>query len=127
MRAGNTRTHPAPPERLPSRRDRRLRSPHVMTESRVLSLNLDNLPASLVVRSGDQWEERWVGLDGDALTLVSSPARPEVSGWADRFGGTVPEGGMVEVQLAAGEWLRGAMAAIGRGSIVVIEREVSSA
>ncbi len=67
---------------------------------------VDNLVVALAVRTADGWEERWVGRDDEALALVPHPARPEVVDWAEAFGGDVPLGGLVEVQLAAGDWLR---------------------
>jgi len=83
---------------------------------------LDNVPVSLAVREAGGWTERWVGAaDDDALSLVPVPARPEVAKWAGLFCGTVPVGGMVEVQLAAGEWLRRALDHIGSGAVVVID------
>ena len=83
---------------------------------------LDNLPVSLVVRAGDGWEERRVGVTKQQeLVLVEAPARPEISEWADRFGGIVPDGGMVEVQIAAGRWLQNAMARLERGVVVVVD------
>lgn len=82
---------------------------------------LDNLPAALVVRSGDGWEERYVGIETDRLALVAAPARRAVADWADRFGGNVSEGGMVEVQLAAAEWLGAALSRLAAGAVVVID------
>ena len=82
---------------------------------------LDNAPVSLAVLEGDGWTERWVDTADDGLSLLAVPARPEVAAWADAFCGTVPEGGMVEVQLAAGEWLRRALDHIGSGTVVVID------
>jgi len=82
---------------------------------------LDNVPVSLAVREGEGWTERWVGVRNDTLTLVPVPARPEVAAWADAFCGTVPGGGMVEVQLAAGAWLRRALEHIGGGAVVIID------
>ena len=70
---------------------------------------LDNLPVALAIRSGDGWIERWVGATDDRFGFVTAPARPEVVAWCDAYAGTVPEGGMVEVQLAAGEWMRRAL------------------
>lgn len=82
---------------------------------------LDNLPVAVVVRAGGRWEERWVGIDGDALGLVAAPVRRDVAEWADRFGGRVPEGGLVEVQLAAGRWLQFALDRLRRGAVVVVD------
>lgn len=82
---------------------------------------LDNLPASLAVRTESGWEERWVGIDGDGLALMAAPCRPEVAAWADRFGGVVPEGGMVEVQLAAVDWLRAALSRLEAGALLLFD------
>jgi SAM-dependent MidA family methyltransferase len=79
----------------------------------------DNLPAALAVRRGDGWVERLVGVAGDGLARGEGPARPEVGAWADRFAGRVPEGGQVEVQLAAGEWLRRLIRLLAAGSVLV--------
>ena len=66
---------------------------------------VDNLVVALAVKTEDGWEERWVARKDGDHELVPRPARPEVAAWADRYCGPVPLGGMVEVQLAAGEWL----------------------
>jgi SAM-dependent MidA family methyltransferase len=82
---------------------------------------LDNLPVALAVRSGDGWEERWVGVDGDAFDLVAAPCRSEVAAWCDAYGGAVAEGGMVEVQLTAMEWVEASLARIVNGALLVID------
>ncbi len=82
---------------------------------------LDNLPMAVAQRIGGEWRERWVGLDGDDLTFVDAAARPEVSDWLDRFAGPVEEGGWVEAQMAAGEWLSSVIGILSAGSIVVID------
>ena len=38
---------------------------------------LDNLPMRLAARAGNDWEERWVGVEGAALSLVAVPVRPD--------------------------------------------------
>ena len=82
---------------------------------------LDNLPAALVVRSGDGWMEQQVGVaDGD-LTMVEAPARSAVAAWADSYGGPVPEGGWVEVQIEAYEWVGRAIGLLGAGALVAID------
>jgi SAM-dependent MidA family methyltransferase len=92
-------------------------------QSGVLLANelIDNLPVALAVRHGDGWDEHLVGTDGETFAFVSTPARPQVAAWAEQFGGEVPEGGIVEVQIAAGEWLLQAMSMLGRGSIILID------
>jgi SAM-dependent MidA family methyltransferase len=83
---------------------------------------IDNLPASLAVRNADGWEERWVG-PGEAgeLALVAAPARPEVAAWADAYAPGTPEGGLVEVQLAAARWLTAALDRLTAGLLLVVD------
>ncbi len=82
---------------------------------------VDNLPVALAVRTGDGWEERWVGEEAGELVLVTRPARSAVREWCDAYGGTVPDGGMVEVQLAATHWVGTALSALRSGALVVID------
>lgn len=82
---------------------------------------VDNLPMAIVQRVGGVWRERWVGADGAALVLVDADPRAAVLAWLDAYAGPVPDGGMVEVQLAAGEWLTKAMSMITSGSIVLFD------
>lgn len=82
---------------------------------------LDNLPMRLGVRSGSSWEERWVGSDGDTLELVEAPARAETVEWLEAYAGPVPDGGVVEVQLDAAQWLRDAIALLESGLVVIVD------
>lgn len=82
---------------------------------------VDNLPAALVVNTDSGWEERWLGASDGGLCLVSAPVRPEVGEWADRFAGSVPVGGMVEVQLAAYRWIEHAVSSLDQGSVLIID------
>ncbi len=82
---------------------------------------LDNLPVALVVRAGDTWEERWVGVGEAGLELVAAPVRLDVAEWADAYSGPVPDGGLVEVQLAASAWVEAAVRKLTRGSLVVFD------
>ena len=82
---------------------------------------LDNLPVALAIRSGDGWVERWVGATDDRFGFVTMPARPEVVAWCDAYAGTVPEGGMVEAQLAATAWVGDALRRLGRGALLLID------
>ncbi len=82
---------------------------------------LDNLPCALAIRSGDGWVERWVGATDDRFGFVTESARSEVVAWCDAYAGTVSEGGMVEVQLTATEWIRNALSHLNRGALVVID------
>lgn len=82
---------------------------------------LDNMPVALAIRSGDGWVERWVGSSGDRFGLVTVAPRPEVVAWCDAYAGPVPEGGMVEAQLAATHWVADALARMDRGVLVVVD------
>jgi SAM-dependent MidA family methyltransferase len=82
---------------------------------------LDNLPVALAVRTGQGWNERWVGVQDDDLVLVPTEARSEVADWAERFGLPAPERGLVEVQLAAGDWLRSVLDRLDSGTVVLID------
>jgi len=82
---------------------------------------LDNLPMRLAVRRGETWEERWVGASAEGLDLVAAPARDDTQEWLDAYGGPVPGGGVVEVQLEAKRWLQQAMSLVETGSVVVID------
>jgi len=82
---------------------------------------LDNLPVAFAVRVGDGWEERWVGVEDGRLVLVRHEARPEVVAWADLFGLPCPEGGRVEVQLAAEAWFRDVLRRLRSGAVVVVD------
>lgn len=82
---------------------------------------IDNLPMALAQRVEEEWRERWVGLDGDGLTFVDAAPRPGVLKWLGSYADDVPDGGWVEVQLAAALWLESAIAALEEGSIVLID------
>ena len=84
---------------------------------------LDNLPFRLLERGGDGWEEVRVGVAdaGDAFTEVMVPAPPELAAEADRLAPGAAEGGRVPLQHGASAWLRGALALLGRGRLVVID------
>lgn len=82
---------------------------------------LDNLPMALAQKVDGGWRERWVGLDGDQLTLVDAAPRSEVVTWLDSYAGPVGDGGWVEVQLEATRWLDAAITSLEAGSVVVID------
>jgi SAM-dependent MidA family methyltransferase len=82
---------------------------------------IDNLPMALAQRVGGAWRERWVGLDGDGLGFVDAEPRPEVLEWVADYAGEVPDGGWVEVQLAARDWLLDALRRLDAGSVVVLD------
>ena len=82
---------------------------------------LDNFPTALAIRSGDGWVERWVGVTATGFGLVDAEVRPAVASWCDAYAGNVPDGGMVEVQLAATHWIGEILARIRDGALVVID------
>ncbi len=82
---------------------------------------IDNLPMALAQRIDGIWRERWVGVDDGGLTLVDTGARSEVLAWLEGWAGDVPEGGWVEVQLAARDWLRDVLGRIEEGSVLVFD------
>lgn len=82
---------------------------------------VDNLPVALAVRVGDGWEERWVGVEDGRLVLVRHGVRHEVAAWAERFGLPCPNGGRVEVQLAASAWMRSTLGRLDAGALVIID------
>ncbi len=82
---------------------------------------LDNLPVAIAVRRGSGWRELWVGADGQRLTLVDAAPRPEVVEWCERFGLPCPDGGLVEVQIEASDWVAGMVGRLTAGSLVLID------
>ncbi|MBI5157846.1 MAG: SAM-dependent methyltransferase [Acidimicrobiia bacterium] len=82
---------------------------------------LDNLPAAVAVRSVDGWLEEAVIVADASLRATTVPARPEVMEWAVRHAAALPPGSRVEVQLAAGKWLRTAIGMLDAGAVVVID------
>jgi SAM-dependent MidA family methyltransferase len=82
---------------------------------------IDNLPMALAQRIGGFWRERWVGAEGDELTLVDAKPRPQVLAWLERYAGEVSDGGWVEVQLEAATWLGDVIGRLDAGSVVVID------
>jgi SAM-dependent MidA family methyltransferase len=82
---------------------------------------VDNLPVALAVRKGDGWVEHFVGVEDDELVFVENSPRRDVVKWVERFGGEVPDGGVVEVQLQATEWLGQVLRRMSSGVIVLID------
>jgi SAM-dependent MidA family methyltransferase len=82
---------------------------------------LDNLPMAVAQRIDGRWRERRVGITGDDLVFIDAEPRPEVAEWLVEYGGDVDEGGWVEAQLRAGEWLSEAIEALESGSVVLID------
>ena len=82
---------------------------------------IDNLPMAIAQRIDGKWRERWVGLDGEQLTFVDAEPRPEVLSWLDDYSADVLDGGWVEVQLAAREWLATALERVEAGSILILD------
>ncbi len=82
---------------------------------------LDNLPMAVAQKVDGQWRERWVGLDGSDLVFVDAEPREEVLDWLHSYAGDVPDGGWVEVQLAARSWVANAIDRLEAGAILLID------
>lgn len=82
---------------------------------------LDNFPVAIAVRTESSWEERWIGVDGGDLCLVSAPLRPEVADWVERFGGDVPVGGLVEAHVLGDAWFRDLLGRVEVGTVCIID------
>ncbi len=82
---------------------------------------VDNLPMALAQRVEGGWRERWVGSGAEGLEFVDAPPRPEVLDWLDNYAGDVPDGGWVEVQLAAAQWLKEILGKLEAGSVVLFD------
>jgi len=82
---------------------------------------LDNLPMAVAQKVAGHWRERWVGLDGTDLVFVDADPREEVLDWLAAFAGEVPDGGWVEVQLAARAWVAEALKRLEAGAILLID------
>lgn len=82
---------------------------------------LDNLPMALAQRVDGIWRERWVGVDGDALTWVDAPPRQPVLDWLEAYAGPVEDGGWVEVQLAARGWLIDLLGRMETGAVILFD------
>jgi SAM-dependent MidA family methyltransferase len=82
---------------------------------------LDNLPMSLAQKVGDAWRERWVGHDGGQLVFVDAEPRREVLQWLEAYAGPVAEGGWVEVQLRAREWVSDVLSRMDAGAVLLFD------
>ncbi len=83
---------------------------------------VDNLPVAIAARTGDGgWAERRVWCEGADLVLVDARVRSEVLAWLEAHAADVPEGGVVECQLAASNWLGRMIDLLEAGAIVVID------
>jgi SAM-dependent MidA family methyltransferase len=82
---------------------------------------LDNMPMALAQRIEDGWRERWVTAEGDHLVFVDAKPRPGVAAWLDSYAGPVPEGGWVEVQLAARQWVADVVGRLEVGSVLLFD------
>jgi SAM-dependent MidA family methyltransferase len=81
----------------------------------------DNLPMALAQRVDGVWRERWVGADDSGLCFVDSEPRPEVVDWLDSHAGPVADGGWVEVQIEAANWVKSALERLVAGSLLVFD------
>lgn len=82
---------------------------------------IDNLPMAIAQKISDAWRERWVGVEGERLVWVDAAPRPDVVVWLEAFAGGVSEGGWVEVQLQAQQWLNDAIGSLTLGSLLLFD------
>ncbi len=82
---------------------------------------VDNLPMAVAQRVGVEWRERRVANREDGFELVDAEPRPEVLSWLVAYAGEVDDGGWVEVQLTAREWVRDVLDRLSDGTLVVID------
>ena len=84
---------------------------------------LDNLPFRLLERGADGWQEVRVGTaaGGDGFAEVLVPAAAELAAEADRLAPGAADGARVPLQHGARAWLRGALALLARGRVVVVD------
>ena len=84
---------------------------------------LDDLPFLLLERGADGWQEVRVGIDagGDGFAEVLVPAAAELAAEADRLAPGAADGARVPLQHGARAWLRGALALLARGRVVVVD------
>jgi SAM-dependent MidA family methyltransferase len=79
---------------------------------------LDNLPFRLLENAADGWSEVRVGHD---LAELLVPAPPEAVAEAERFAPDAPAEARIPLQQRSAAWLRGALAALHRGRVVVVD------
>jgi SAM-dependent MidA family methyltransferase len=82
---------------------------------------LDNLPMALAQKIDGGWRERWVGAEDESLVFVDAEPRDGVLEWLAAYAGPVDDGGWVEVQLAARDWVRDVLGRITDGSLLIID------
>lgn len=82
---------------------------------------LDNLPVRIAIRSDDGWDERHVVTKDGQLAYSRYPARDETVAWADEFSGPIEPGGLVEVQIHAGDYITAVLERLDAGVFVVID------
>jgi SAM-dependent MidA family methyltransferase len=87
---------------------------------------LDNVPFRLVERQLGGWHEVRVTRVGSELIELTVPCDPASAEQLDRVAPEVLPGARVALQHGASEWLRRALAACRRGSVVVIDYTTST-
>lgn len=82
---------------------------------------LDNLPMALAQLVDGIWRERWVGVEDGQLVFVDAEAREPVLAWLESYSGPVDDGGWVEVQLAAREWVSDVLDRLQAGALLLFD------
>ena len=82
---------------------------------------LDNLPFSLLQRAAEGWREVRVAEEGDAFVEVLTPAGAAEVDLAERLVPGAAVGARIPLQAPAVDWLRGALRALQRGRVVLVD------
>ncbi len=88
---------------------------------------LDNVAFRLLERTERGWDEVRVTEHGGELVELLVPADDDAARTAEQLAPHAPAGARVPWQREAGEWLRGALDAVRRGSVLVIDYAASTA
>ena len=82
---------------------------------------LDNLPARIVRRSTDSWEELCVGEVDGRLEFVTVTADAALAAWCDRWLGSVPVGTVLTAQMHMADWLREVLGRFETAAVLIID------
>lgn len=82
---------------------------------------LDNVPAAVVERTADGWMERVVSVGEAGLAWDLRPIGTGLESWLAAHPREAAEGEVVEVQLGATTWLRGALDSLTSGALVLFD------
>lgn len=82
----------------------------------------DALPMDLLRKWDDQWRELVVKADGERFVFEEvDTVSPELLEYAQRYGTSVPENGILEINLAAKQWIKKLSTLLTLGSVLIID------